>query len=77
MEAKAEETKSTKTHFAKKLPKHVTKVYLDEDQSPDVLYATVELDLPNGSAKKLKDKGRHWSSGELDELHDISRNLWR
>ena len=32
VEAKAEETKSTKTHFAKKLPKHVTKVYLDEDQ---------------------------------------------
>ena len=56
MEAKAGETKSTKTHFAKKLPKHVTKVYLDEDQSPDVLYATVELDLPNGSTKKLKGK---------------------
>ena len=30
IEAKAEETKSTKTHFAKKMPKHVTKVYLDE-----------------------------------------------
>ena len=28
VEAKAEETKCTKTHFAKKLPKHVTKVYL-------------------------------------------------
>ena len=56
VEAKAEETKCTKTHFAKKLPKHVTKVYLDEDQSPDVLYATVELELPNGSTKKLKGK---------------------
>ena len=56
VEAKAEETKSTKTHFAKKLPKHVTKVYLDEDQSPDVFYATVELELPNGSTKKLKAK---------------------
>jgi len=32
------------------------KVYLDEDQSPDVLYATVELELPNGSTKKLKGK---------------------
>ena len=56
MEAKAEETKSTKTHFGKKLPKHVTKVYLDEDQSPDVLYATVELESPDGSTKKLKGK---------------------
>ena len=56
VEAKAEETKSTKTHFGKKLPKHVTKVYLDEDQSPDVLYATVELELPDGSTKKLKGK---------------------
>ena len=56
VEAQAEETKFTKTHFAKKLPKHVTKVYLDEDQSPDVLYATVELELPNGSTKKLKGK---------------------
>ena len=56
VEAKAEETKSTKTHFGKKQPKHVTKVYLDEDQSPDVLYATVELELPDGSTKKLKGK---------------------
>ena len=56
VEAKAEETKSTKIHFAKKLPKHVTKVFLDEDQSPDVLYATVELELPNVSTKKLKGK---------------------
>ena len=56
VEAKAEETKSTKTHFGKKLPKHVTKVYLDEDQSPVVLYATVELELPDGSTKKLKGK---------------------
>ena len=56
MEAKAEETKSTKTHFARKLPKHFTKVYLDKDQSPDILYATVELELPNGSTKKLKGK---------------------
>ena len=55
-EAKTAETKSTKTHFGKKLPKHVTKVYLDEDQSPDVLYATVELELPDGSTKKLKGK---------------------
>ena len=54
VEAKAEETKST--HFAKKLPKHVTKVCLDEDQSPDVLYATVELGLPSGSTRKLKGK---------------------
>ena len=36
--------------------KHVSKVYLDEEQSPDVLYATVELELPNGSTKKLKGK---------------------
>ena len=56
VEAKAEETKSTKIHFAKKLPKLVTKVYLDEDQSSDVLYATVELELPNVSTKKLKGK---------------------
>ena len=56
VEAKAEETKSTKTHFRKELPKHVTKVCLDEDQSPDVLYATVELELPNGRTKKLKGK---------------------
>ena len=56
IEAKTEETKSMKTHFGKKLPKHVTKVYLDEDQSPDVLYATVELELPDGSTKKLKGK---------------------
>ena len=56
IEAKTEETKSMKTHFVKKLPKHVTKVYLDEDQSPDVLYATVELELPDGSTKKLKGK---------------------
>lgn len=56
MEAKAEETKSTRTHFGRKLLKHVTKVYLDEDQSPDVLYATVELELPDGSVKKLKGK---------------------
>ena len=56
VEVKTDETKFTKTHFAKKLPKHVTKVYLDEDQSPDVLYATVELELPNGSTKKLKGK---------------------
>ena len=51
MEAKAEETKSTKTHFGKKLPKNVIKVY--EDQSPDT---TVELELLNRSAKKLKGK---------------------
>ena len=56
VETKAEETKSTKTHFGKKQPKHVTKAYLDEDQSPDVLYATVELELPDGSTKKLKGK---------------------
>ena len=56
IEARAEETKSTKTDFGKKLPKHVTKAYLDEDQSPDVLYATVELELPDGSTKKLKGK---------------------
>ena len=56
VEAKAAETKSTKTHFGKKLPKHVTKFYLEEDQSPDVLYATVELELPDGSTKKLKGK---------------------
>ena len=56
VEAKAEETKSTKTHFGKKQPKHVTKVSLDEDQSPDVLYTTVELELPDGSTKKLKGK---------------------
>ena len=56
VEAKAEETKSTKTLFGKKQPKYVTKVYLDEDQSPDVLYATVELELPDGSTKKLKGK---------------------
>jgi len=56
IEAKAEETKSTKAHFSKKLPKHVTKTYLDEDQSSDVLYATVELELPDGSTKKLKGK---------------------
>ena len=56
VEAKAEETKSEKTHFAKKLPKHVTKVYLHENQSPEVFYATVELELPNGSTKKLKGK---------------------
>ena len=56
IEAKTEETKSTKTHFGKKLPKHLTKVYLDEDQSPDVLYTTVELELPDGSTKKLKGK---------------------
>ena len=56
IEARAEETKSTKTDFGKKLPKHVTKAYLDEDQSPDVLYATVELELPDGRTKKLKGK---------------------
>ena len=56
VEAKAEENKPTKTHFGKKQPKHVTKVYLDKDQSPDVLYATVELELPDGSTKKLKGK---------------------
>ena len=56
VEAKAEEIKSTKTHFGKKLPKHVTKVYLDEDQLPDVLYATVQLELLDGSTKKLKGK---------------------
>ena len=56
IEARAEETKSTKTDFGKKLPKHVTKAYLDKDQSPDVLYATVELELPDGSTKKLKGK---------------------
>lgn len=56
VEAKAEETKSTKMHFGKKLPKQVTNVYLDEDQSPDVLYATVELELLYGSEKKLKGK---------------------
>lgn len=51
VEAKAEETKSTKMHFGKKLLKHVTKVYLDEDQSPDVLYATAELELPQRGSK--------------------------
>ena len=51
VEAKAEETKSTKTHFGKKLPKHVIKVY--ENQSPDT---TVEHELLNGSAKKPKGK---------------------
>ena len=56
MEAKAEETKSTKTYFGKKLAKHVTKVNLDEDRSPDVLYATVELELPDGSERKLNGK---------------------
>ena len=56
IEAKAEGTKSTKTHFGKKQPKHVTKVYLDEDQSPEVLYATVELELLDGRTKKLKGK---------------------
>ena len=56
VEAKAEETKSTKTHFGKKQPKNVTKAYLDEDQSPYVLYATVELELPDGSTNKLKGK---------------------
>ena len=44
------------THFGKTQPKHVSKVYLDEDQSPDVLYATVELELPDRSTKKLKGK---------------------
>ena len=56
IEAKSEETNPTKTRFGKKLPKHVTKVFLDEDQSPDVLYATVELELPDGSTRKLKGK---------------------
>ena len=48
IEAKAAETKSTKTYFGKKPLKHVTKVYLDEDQLPDVLYATVELNYQTG-----------------------------
>ena len=51
-----EETKFTETHFGKKLANHVTKVYLDEDQSPNVLYTTVELELPDGSTKRLKGK---------------------
>jgi len=42
------------THFGKKLPKHVNKVFLDKDQSPDVLYTTVELELPDGSTRKGK-----------------------
>ena len=54
MEAKAEETKPTKTYFGKKLPKHVTKVYIDEDQSPNVLYATVELELADGSSRSSR-----------------------
>ena len=56
VEAKAADSKSTTMHFGKKLSKHVTKVYLDEGQSPDVLYATVELELLDKSKKKLKGK---------------------
>ena len=75
IEAKAEETNHTKTHFGKKLPKHVTKVFLDEDQSPDVLYATVELELPDGSTRKLKGKVNTGAQVNL-MIYDIQRNLW-
>ena len=50
--------------------KHVTKVYLDKDQSPGVLYVTVELELPDRSVKKLT--GRFDTEAQVNLMNNTT-----